>query len=198
MTVDHAIIGFDAERASRDLEQRLTVQIAGLTGIVMQMARANIRFYPEVRNHLERQMTVLANKMIEGSVTTDYWQAWLEQFGKGSLMAGPSENPGLHRYMSSEAWNRLRPSGSKVVVGRSRGNYRSIEGTIRFSGGSFAGVDLEELAARGDIDKKFGPTPPTFFLRKALLANRNRILQGLQEVIDNFPYHKYFRKGGGR
>lgn len=189
------IMGYDAQRASKDLEKKLAVQITGLTGLVMETARSNVRYYPEVRNHLQRHMFVLANQMISGEVTADYWQAWLEQFGKGSLMADASQNPGLVTYMNSEAWNRLRSRGSRVVVGRLRGNYKSIDGKIRNSGGSYAGVDLEELAARGDIDSSFGPTPPTFFMRKALQMNKNRILQALVEVIDNFPYHKYFLKG---
>lgn len=193
--ITNVITGYDTIRAGKDLENKLAVQITGLVGLVLETAKSNVRHYPDVRNHLERHLFVIANDMINGEVTTDYWQAWLEQFGKGSLMADSSQNPGLTNYMSSDAWNRLRPSGSKVVVGRTRGNYKSIEGKVRYSGGSFAGVDLEELAARGDIDKKFGPTPPTYFLRIALQSNRNRILQGIGQVIEEFPYHKYFTKG---
>jgi hypothetical protein len=187
--------GYDHVRASNDLHNKLAVEISGLTGLVLETAKSNVRHYPDVRNHLERQMTILANQMITGEVTADYWQAWLEQFGKGSMMAGPDQNPGLARYFNSESWNRLRSRGSRVVVGRIKGKYRGIDGTIRSSGGSYAGVDLEELAERGDIDRSFGPTPPTFFLRKALQANRNRILQGISRIIDEFPYHKYFVRG---
>jgi hypothetical protein len=185
--------GYDAVRANADLQKRLSVEITGLTGLVMETARSNVRYYPEVRNHLVRHMIVLANEMISGQVTADYWQAWLEQFGKGSLMAGTDQNPGLVTYMNSEVWNQLRSRGAKVVVGRTRGNYKGIDGTVRRSGGGYAGVDLEELAARGDIDKKFGPTPPTFFMRIALQSNKNRILQGISMVIEEFPYHKYFK-----
>ncbi|WP_235885891.1 hypothetical protein [Paenibacillus cymbidii] len=193
--ITHIIAGYDADRAARDLERKLSTEIAGLTGLVMETAKSNVKYYAEVRRHLQRHMNVLVGQMIEGEVTANYWQAWLEQFGKGSLMAGSDQNPGLVSYMNSEAWNRLRSTGKRVIVGRGRGQYKSIDGTVRYSGGSFRGVDLEELAARGDIDKKFGPTPPTFFLRKALESNRNRILAGLARVIDDFPYHKYFRSG---
>lgn len=193
--ITDVLSGYDAARASVALERALETEIRGLTALVLQTAISNIRYYPEVRNHLHMQMFNLANQMIAGEVTADYWQAWLEQFGKGSLMAGPDQNMGLVKYFNSEAWNRLRSRSSRVVVGRPRGNYRSIDGQIRTSGGSYAGVDLEELAERGDIDSKFKPTPPTFFLRKALLSNRNRILQGLARVIEEFPYHKYFTRG---
>jgi hypothetical protein len=185
--------GYDYQGASRDLQSKLSVEITGLAGLVLETARSNVRYYPEVRNHLERRITVLANEMILAEITADYWQAWLEQYGKGSLMAGPDHNPGLITYMNSEAWNRIRSKGNKVVVGRSRGNYKGIDGKIRHSGGSYAGVDLEELAARGEIDAKFKPTPPTFFMRVALQSNKNRILQGLQNIIETFPYHKYFK-----
>jgi hypothetical protein len=131
--------------------------------------------------------------MFSMEITADYWQAWLEQFGKGSLMAGPLDNPGLTNYMNSDLWNSFRSRSTRVVAGRGAGRYKSIDGTTKTSSGSMAGVDLEELAARGDIDKSFGPTPPTFFLRQALQANRDRILQGLQNVIFSFPYHKYFK-----
>lgn len=186
------IAGYDAEKAAHDLQRSLSVEIAGLTKLVMLTAKTNIRYYPEVRNYLKMELTNLANRMIKGEITADYWQAWLEQFGKGSLMASQRENPGLVTYMNSEYWNRVRSKGTKVVVGRPQGVYKSIDGEVRRSGGSYVGVDLEELAARGDIDPSYGPTPPTFFLRVALQSNRNRILQGISQVITEFPYHKYF------
>lgn len=185
--------GFDAEGANRALQSDLATEIAKLTALVLETAKSNIRYYPEVRNHLQMHLVEIANEIISGEVTADYWQAWLEQFGKGSLMADSSQNSGLITYMNSEAWNRLRSKGSKVVVGRGKGNYKSIDGNLRYSGGSYAGVDLEELAARGDLDKKFAPTPPTYFLRIALQSNRNRILQGIANVVEEFPYHRYFR-----
>jgi hypothetical protein len=191
--ITDVISGFEAERASADLQKKLAVEITGLTGLILETAKSNIRYYPEVRNHLEQHMVVLANELISGEVTADYWQAWLEQFGKGSLMADSSQNPGLIIYMNSDAWNQIRSKGSRLVVGRSRGNYKGIDGKVRHSGGGYAGVDLEELAARGDIDKKFAPTPPTYFLRVALQSNRNRILQGIARVVEEFPYHKYFK-----
>lgn len=186
------ISGYDSERANYDLQRSLAVEIAGLTKLVLLTAKSNIRYYPEVRNHLKAELTNLANRLIEGEVTADYWQAWLEQFGKGSLMAGPRDNPGLITYMSSEYWNRVRSKSKKVVVGRPQGTYKGIDGEVRRSGGSYVGVDLEELAARGDIDPSYGPSPPTFFLRVALQSNRDRILEGISQVITEFPYHKYF------
>lgn len=186
------ISGYDAARAAHDLQSQLAIEITGITKLVMLTAKTNVRYYPEVRDHLQKQMTIIANQMIEGEITADYWQAWLEQFGKGSLMAGPSENLGLVTYMNSEAWNKLRSRGNKVVVGRAPGTYKSIDGTVKRSGGSYAGVDLEELAERGDLDARYKPTPPTYFLRIALQSNRNRILQGISRVITEFPYHKYF------
>ncbi len=186
------ITGYDAVKATKDLENKLAVEITGLTKLVLLTAKGGIRYYPAVRDKIEMNMFVLANKMIEGVITADYWQAWLEQFGKGSLMADSSQNLGLVTYMNSDAWNRLRSRSSKVVVGRGQGNYKSIDGTMRFSGGGYAGVDLEELAERGDIDPKFKPTPPTYFLRIAIQSNRNRILEGISHVITEFPYHRYF------
>lgn len=186
--------GYDAVKAASDLEHKLSIEIAGITKMVLLTAKSGIRYYPSVRDHLQMHMNILANKMIEGEVTADYWQAWLEQFGKGSLMADSSQNPGLLLYMNSEAWNRLRSRGNKVVVGRGQGNYKSIDGTMQYSGGGYAGVDLEELAERGDIDAKFKATPPTYFLRIALQSNRNRIMEGISRVITEFPYHRYFRE----
>lgn len=188
------IDGYDYVKATRDLENKLAVEITGLTKLVLLTAKGGVRYYPAVREKLEMSMITLANKMIQGDITADYWQAWLEQFGKGSLMADSSQNAGLITYMNSDAWNRLRSKGSKVVVGRGMGNYRSIDGTVRYSGGGYAGVDLEELAARGDIDPKFKATPPSYFLRIAIQSNRDRILQGVARVLEEFPYHKYFKE----
>ncbi len=186
------ITGYDAVRASGDLEKDLVTEVSKLTKLILVTARGGIRYYPAVRDKLEMQMIVLANQMIIGDITADYWQAWLEQFGKGSLMADAAQNPGLTTYMNSDAWNRIRSKGNKVVVGRMQGNYKSIDGTMKFSGGGYAGVDLEELAERGDVDSKFKPTPPTYFLRIAIQSNKNRILEAISDVITEFPYHRYF------
>jgi hypothetical protein len=188
------ISGYDTLRAAKDLENKLAIEITGLTKLILLTAKGGIRYYPAVRDKLQMEMFVLANQMISGDITADYWQAWLEQFGKGSLMADASQNPGLVTYMNSDAWNRLRSRSSKIVVGRGQGNYKSIDGTMRFSGGCYAGVDLEELAERGDIDPKFKPTPPSYFLRIAIQSNRDRILQGVARVLEEFPYHKYFKE----
>lgn len=186
-------VGYNYQIAERDLRNELIKEVISLSELVEESAKANIRYYPEVRNHLRRRLEVLASDMLSVEITADYWQAWLEQFGKGSLMAGPQDNPGLVNYMNSDLWNRYRSRSSKVIAGRGKGKYRSIDGTIQSSGGRMAGVDLEELAARGDIDKKFAPTPPTLFLRQALQANQDRIIQGLQGVLLNFPYQNYFK-----
>lgn len=185
--------GYNANVAERDLRKALLSEIIALADLVVETAKGSVRYYPEVRNHVRLHMETLASDMFSMSITADYWQSWLEQFGKGSLMAGPGENPGLSRYMRSELWNKHRSNSSRAVAGRGRGKYKAMDGSMRESGGSYAGVDLEELAARGEIDKSFGPTPPTFFLRIALQSNRQRILEGLQSVINNFPYHRYFR-----
>lgn len=185
--------GYDSVAAERALKNELLSEIINLSDLVTETAKGNVRYYPEVRNHVRQQFEVLASNMFSMEITADYWQAWLEQFGKGSLMAGQSDNPGLSRYMSSELWNRYRSKSNRAVAGRGKGKYKAIDGTMRESGGSYAGVDLEEMAARGEIDRSFGPTPPTFFLRIALQSNRQRILDGLQRVIEDFPYHKYFR-----
>lgn len=195
--ITKTITGYNAERASKDLERAISNEILGLTRLVEQTAKSNIRHYPEVRQHLKSHLTVLANQMINGQVTADYWQAWLEQFGKGSKMAGEDENKGLRSYMNSEYWNRIRSPSTRRIVGRVAGKYKALDGEIRTTMGSYAGVDLEELAERGDIDASFKATPPTFFLRKALESNRARILENLHRIISEFPYHKYFTRSGG-
>lgn len=187
--------GYDYQGAEAALTRRLAVEVTELTKLVLNSARGNIRYYPDVAAHLQEQLFVLAGQSVNGVVSTTFWQSWLEQFGKGSLMAGPELNPGLVRYMSSSEWNGLRDRSSRAIVGRIKGTYRGIDGVERKSGGGRAGVNLEELAAQGEIDPAFGPTPPTFFLRIALQSNRGRILASLQRVVEAFPYHECFREG---
>ncbi|ANY70413.1 hypothetical protein BBD42_30885 [Paenibacillus sp. BIHB 4019] len=191
--MSNGYVGYDHALAERDLRNAMLAEIIALANIVTETAKGNIRYYPAVRDYVRAHLETLASDMFSMRITADYWQAWLEQFGKGSLMAGPAENPGLARYMASDLWNSYRSRSNKAVVGRGKGKYRAIDGSIQESGGNYAGVDLEELAARGDIDQSYGPTPPTYFLRIALQANRQRILQGLQRVIEDFPYHRYFK-----
>lgn len=189
------LTGYDADGANRDLQAALVDEIGALIELVLESARSNVRYYPDVRNHLQMNLIVIANEMISGEVTADYWQAWLEQFGKGSLMADSSQNPGLITYMNSEYWNSYRNRGNRAVVSRRSGPYLSLDGTIKISRAKEPGNDLEELAARGDISKKYLPTPPSYFMRIALQSNRNRILQGIANVIQSFPYQNYFRSG---
>jgi hypothetical protein len=186
--------GYNAEQAASHLRSALADEIRSLTELVMETARSNVRYYPNVRGHIQQSLAVLAGQVIEGKVTADYWEAWLEEYGKGSLMAGPDQNPGLVAYMNSEYWNPRRPQTTRVVRGRGRGYYKSISSTNpKYSGGSYSGENLELLAEQGKLPPEFKPTPPSFFMRNALQSNKQRILQGLQHVIDDFPYHKYFR-----
>jgi hypothetical protein len=193
--VSDVLSGYDYERAANDLRQRLFYEARDLANLVLQTAKSNIRYYPDVRNHLTQDIAILGS-MIAADIEADHWQAWLEQFGKGSMMAGPEQNRGLITYMNSKYWNALRSKTTRIVKGRAAGYYASISSKQpKYSGGSYRGVDLEELAERGDIDAKFKPTPPTYFLRVALQSNKARILQGFAHVLEEFPYHKYFRKG---
>ncbi|MDK8182111.1 hypothetical protein [Paenibacillus sp. UMB4589-SE434] len=187
--------GFDAERAAQDLRRDLFREAEHLTDLIMRTAHVNIRHYPNVRNYLQKQVFFLGNGMLVGEVSADHWEAWLEQFGKGSMMAGPQENRGLVTYMNSEAWNKLRSRTTRAVLGRWEGSYKGIDGTVRYSGGSYAGRNLEALAQSGELDAGFLPTPPSFFMRNAVKENRNRIMQGFMRVIQDFPYHRYFLGG---
>ncbi|MBE0340892.1 hypothetical protein E4V51_06325, partial [Paenibacillus sp. 28ISP30-2] len=56
------ITGYDAARAAKDLENKLAVEITGLTKLVMLTAKSGIRYYPAVRDHLEMHRFVLRSE----------------------------------------------------------------------------------------------------------------------------------------
>lgn len=191
MEITTFIKGYDVNGAYNAFVDELKKFVLEWVEVIAATADANIRYYPQLRGMIQSNVTVLVDSVV-GEVFPEgpnAWQGWLEQWGKGSLM--DSENPGLSSYMNSDLWNPLR-SGNKVVVGRGAGRWQGIDQKVHISKGTYAGVDLEELAARGDIDKKFAPTPPSHFMTNALESNRLQIMESLQQLVASFNWGAFF------
>jgi hypothetical protein len=174
-------LSFNWQAAWEDFVKRI-VQFADEWGqVIADTADANRQFYFdfEMKHEVYGEIgKVIVDIFPEGA---EAWQAWLEEFGKGSLMADESENPYIGEYKRSQYWNPLR-GDDPTIVGREEGEYIGIDGRMHTSTGSMAGLDLEQYAARtGNED--YMPSPPTFFIRDAVQSNRERIYEDLRLVI---------------
>jgi hypothetical protein len=169
---------FNADAAWKDLFERLTALSHEWGQILRDTMDANRQFYfdfdmdYEVRDEISR---LVVDIFPAGDMA---WEAWLEEFGKGSMMA--EDNPYIGEYRNSAYWNSLR-SGN-TVVGREAGDYLGLDGKQHTSTGGMAGLDLEQYSATtGDLE--YAPSPPTYFIRDAIQSNQLAIYESLQQVV---------------
>lgn len=124
----------------------------------------------------ENQEAYLKRKVI------GYANAIMDSYGTGSQM--DTSNPFLSEYKNSDIWNDLRTGNA--IVGRSKGRYKNIYGSIRYSTGSMAGKNIEN---------RIKPRSPSYAFQHAQLwFTRERINKVLNIVIREFikGMYKYF------
>lgn len=195
------LLNFNAEGACTSLQERFASIVNELCQTVLANAQANLGGrYEEVASSLQTRLMNLAEQgIIEGSVSTDHWEAWIAEWGSGSSM--DTSNPALQEYRSSEYWNPERTD--LEITGRPTGSYLGLDGQMHQSSGKLAGVNLEELAAHdahfqqwmasmGMPFDAFMPRPQLHFMRNALLSNKNLILDQLNAVIETFNFGDFF------
>jgi hypothetical protein len=192
----------DAEAAYQYIVQRVSEFVETWTYIIAETAKMNVHYYPEIIEYIQNKLTGLVNDaIVEGEVSADHWQAWLEEFGKGSEM--DSTNPYLSEYISSEYWNPARHGPS--IAGRPKGEYLGLDNEIHYSSGILEGKDLELLSRevwfqewaseRGIDPDEFLPTPPTHFLSEAVKSNEDAILQSLAELVETLDLSQFILGG---
>lgn len=184
------MIRFDSKAAYKDLSDAFAEEMGRLVGLVLAQAQANVTD-AEVRESLKAFLDMTLPGFFEGVVLSDSWKAWLEEWGKGSMM--DRNNPDLFDYIMSDMWNPARKN-DLAIRGRPRGPYRGIDGQTHFSSGAAEGRNLEAMALHGKIKRnpeRFLPKPPTHFLRDALLANEKKILDVMQSVLDKWIEERF-------
>lgn len=194
---------FDSAAARAWIEAETRDVIESLCALILETARANLGWsYAEVESTLRIELLNLAERGLhEGRVTSDHWQAWIAEWGSGTLM--DPNNPALSEYMSSEYWNPARRG--LAITGRPAGAYKGLDGEIHDSHtGMLEGVNLEELSRNdpsfrdwmarvGLPDDAFQPKPALHFMREAILSNRNFIIDQFNAVIERFPIADFLR-----
>ncbi len=181
-------IRFDSRAAYKDLEAAFGAQIPRLTTVVLSQAQSSAGD-EDVRASLESFIDYTLPGVFEGVVFADHWKAWMEEWGKGSLM--DQSNPDLYGYIGGDYWNKAR--NDFAIRGRPPGQYLGLDGKEHVSSGraynpsTGKGRNLEKLAESGKIKnnpQSYLPKPPTHFLRDALRANQRRILETFQETLN--------------
>ena len=193
---------FNAKAAMRRLEEIYEREINDLCDVVLEHARINVGgIYPDVAATLRSGLVGMAAQgVIEGSISAWHWEAFLAEWGSGSMM--DPTNPDLYKYMASPFWNPARTG--LAIVGRPAGPYMGLDGHMHTKHtGYLEGVNLEELSRNdpfflawmhsvGLPDDAFQPKRPLHFMREAILANKNLIIDQLQAVIERFDFGDFF------
>jgi hypothetical protein len=201
MPVD-VLLDFNGNGAYDEMGKVFEEVINDLCQTILANAQANLGGqYEEVATTLRAQLVRLAQTgMVEGQVGSDHWEAWIAEWGSGSEM--DTSNPDLAAYMASEYWNPVRDGFA--ITGRPKGPYLGLDNRMHDTHtGKLAGVNLEELS-RSDSEFQawmarvglppdaFQPKPPLHFMREALEANRNLIMDQLNAVIETFRFGDFF------
>lgn len=195
------LLSFDGPGAYEAFMAELAQEIKSLSDVVLNHAGPNLLGeYPEVESSLQVSLMKLAQTgMITGEIGSDYWEAWIAEWGKGSLM--DRDNPDLTAYMGSDCWNSLR-GPDYDITGRAAPGYIGLDGLWHETSGKLAGISLEDLyqydeSFRAWADRTLGPgvflpKPPLHFMRDALEANRNLIMDQINAVIEVFNFGDFF------
>lgn len=138
------------------------------------------------------------------AVGNSHWSAFLDNYGTGSQMASPEENPFFSDYAMGKTAtgeeiniNPYRPVRRWAIMGRPKGVYRTPnwetgDGIItRRSKGTAEGQVLE---GRGP----FKPRSPTFFLERAFEAKSKEFYDYIRIALEHFPFDSYLQGGGGK
>lgn len=195
-------LNIDISAMYQDLILEFAIAVENVAQLLLSNMKVRSRI-PVVQSSLKKEIIFNGYEQIEAIVGSDHWQAFLDNYGVGSLMADASENPYLQEYKSNyDFWNRFRNS-SNAIMGREAGTYivpdwESGDGyTSRISTGSFAGINLENLYWGNNYNLTVTPQKPTFFLENSMRFIEKVFEETLYEVYDNFPFYKYIKGGVG-
>ncbi len=141
----------------------------------------------EGRQDLTSEEIALVGEFIMANVVGGAWAA-MDEWGSGSLL--DESNPALNDYKNSALWNPLRRDNR--IVGRGKGSYTNIFGEQQTSSGNMAGLDLEYLAAQGELQFDIRVQPPSHAMQTAARWMINGRLQTiLREAIAAFPWGNF-------
>jgi hypothetical protein len=159
-------------------------KVEELAKLVVASAQVEARDTDVANSIAEQVIWHRATGMIEGTVGASHWKAWIQEYGKGSLM--DRSNPNLNEYIESIYWNEARyPTPGAPIVGRPEGSYIGLDDQIHYSRGHMQGKNLEYRVPGIE------PSPPLHFMRNALLSNKNLIEDQLQAALDNFDWGRF-------
>jgi hypothetical protein len=158
-------------------------QVVELAKLVVASAQVEARDADVANSIAERVIWHRASGMIEATIGASHWKAWIQEYGRGSLM--DRNNPNLWEYFDSIYWNEARyPVPGAPIVGRPPGSYIGIDDQRHVSTGIKQGINLENIPG-------FEPRPPLHFLRNALLSNKNLIEDQLQAALETFDWERF-------
>lgn len=127
-------------------------------------------------------------------VGNDHWQAFIDNYGKGSLM-DTSSNPWLSEYINSGYFNEQRIEYGYAIITRPRGeytvpNFQSGKGTIKRVSKARSIKNLETTG-----NPLYRPLPAKHWLENEMIKFEPLFYQFLQDTVRHFPFSNYLRGG---
>lgn len=182
------MIKFNTECCIKDLHNYLVETIKKARSELLREIRSGVERPEAIDDWTEGDIDEIAG-VITAQIAGGGW-AVMDEFGRGSLM--DITNPALEEYIGSIYWNPLRHD--KAIRGRPAGAYVDIWGNTRYSHGSMAGTNLEELDEKKPLrfQGDFEPWQPSKAMRTAMQVMREgRFQEIIQEAVDDFPWSRY-------
>jgi len=179
------MITFDSAKMIIDLKNILRETLTLLQHEVLADTEVKM-LTPEGRADIEVLPIEEISGIISAFIVEGPW-AIIDEFGTGTLL--DQSNPFLNQYRSSTLWNPAR--SDLAIAGRPAGVQPTMFGEKTFSGNA-VGKNLEELAQRGIVDKKYLPQPPSKALTTAMrwMAG-GRFQKAILSVLETFPWGNY-------
>lgn len=207
MTVNQLGLHFNDTDMHRDLIMELMYAVFEAANDIkfamMSSASESISddsaWFIESVNEAEKRIITSGYSMISFQVGAQHWNAFLDNYGTGSLM--DKNNPWLQQYISSGYFNKERLEHSMAVVGRPAGEYSIPDfkeghgGTTRVSKGRLKGQNLETKINDRTGKPYFIPESPRHWLEKSIEMGQHNLKIRVNRVLETFNFASYLKGG---
>lgn len=200
---------YEEERMNADLQKELNVVMEQIVMSMIDFMKAYCGD-PDILNSFryEKEKDNPNDKweQISYLVGSDDWNAFIANYGKGSLMANESQNPFLAEY-KSKYFHSYRDKSTNAISARPKTNtgqlmpdFETGDGYVYVNGtGTIpAGTNLEGAYAWKTYKVRIRPKRPSFFMENTFSFFETEMARRIQEVLDRFPFDKYLKGAGDR
>ena len=123
---------------------------------------------------------IIIGNIVTATINAHGAKAWVSEFGRGSQMS--QDNPYLNEYLRGDNFNQWRLHSSRMpIMGRSKGEYKDIDGNTQYSTGKMQGLDLER-----DGDPRFKPMLPQHIIKEEFEREYPDIIVSIQSAVAGY------------